>query len=323
MKPHEQGRYYKQNLLQQLRGFYHVAVTRSFSAAAASMSLEQPSVTLQVQALERELQMKLFDRKRKAIVLTPEGQVLFEVAAPLVEGMESLHETFRERLKEFEGGRVVCASSESIVLVLLTHVVNDFKSRFPSVDLVMHSGPSQYALEMLVRGDADLCIAKTDHVPSTLEFQHLVSYQNYLVVPRKHPLADRPSVVLEDVARYPLVAPLEDGTLWRTLHHALDAHHLDYQVTTRLPSLEARLRCVELGMGVTFEVGAGLACELAPKLAWVPLSDDLPTTTYGLFTRKNSFLSLAAKRFAEFVIGAKSALQSPPGLAPSKTAPAT
>ncbi len=49
------ARFYKQNRAQQLRGFYHVAITGSFSAAAERMVLSQPAVSLQVQALEREL----------------------------------------------------------------------------------------------------------------------------------------------------------------------------------------------------------------------------------------------------------------------------
>jgi DNA-binding transcriptional LysR family regulator len=56
---------YKQNRSQQLRGFYHVATTGSFSAAAKQMCIGQPAVTLQVQSLERELQAKLFNRKKR------------------------------------------------------------------------------------------------------------------------------------------------------------------------------------------------------------------------------------------------------------------
>ncbi len=308
-------RYYKHNLFQQLRGFYHVAVSRSFSAAAERMSIEQPSVTLQVQALERELETRLFDRGRREIALTPEGEMLFDLAAPLVEGLESLHEVFSQRLREFGGGRVVCATSESIVLLLLARVVQSFKVSSPNVDLVLRSGPSHWALDMLLRGEANVCIARVDHLPSNVVYEHLASFRNYVVVCKEHPLASRSSVKLEDAACFPVVAPLLEGTIWRALHATLEARRLPFQVATRLPSIEARLRCVELGMGITFEIGAGLACEVAPKLRWVPLAEDLPETTYGLMTLRNAFLPPAAKRFAQFLLDARGGLQAAEGLA--------
>ena len=62
------------------------------------MCIGQPAVTLQVQSLERELQAKLFNRKKGVVSLTLDGQVLFEVAAPLVQALESLDDVFREGL---------------------------------------------------------------------------------------------------------------------------------------------------------------------------------------------------------------------------------
>jgi len=84
--------YYKHNRLQQLRGFCYAAQTGSISKAAERMYLSQPSVSLQIQALERELSVVLFERRGPKIKLTPEGQVLYELALPLVEGLETLPE---------------------------------------------------------------------------------------------------------------------------------------------------------------------------------------------------------------------------------------
>jgi DNA-binding transcriptional LysR family regulator len=304
-------KYYKQNLFQQLRGFYHVAVTRSFTLAAERMSIEQPSVSLQVQALEREFQTRLFHRSRGSVSLTSEGELLFDVVAPLVEAMESLHEAFDEKVRRFEGGRVVCATSESIVLLLLSTVMSEFKSRSPTVDLVLCSCPSPTALDMLLHGEVDLAIARIVPDHPSLACEHLVSYKSYLVVPPDHPLSQQPAVRLEDVAPYPLIAPLRSGTMWRSLHHTFAGRHLKVSVVSRMPSLEARLRCVQLGFGVTFEVGAGVASRLAPELTWIPVEDNLPEICYGLYTQRGVYLSPAAKRFVEFVTETSDRLRAP------------
>ena len=72
--------HYKHNRLQQLRGFYYAARANSISKAAEKMSLSQPSVSLQIQALERELGVQLFERRGPRIRLTPDGDTLLELA---------------------------------------------------------------------------------------------------------------------------------------------------------------------------------------------------------------------------------------------------
>ena len=85
---------YKQNRLQQLKGFCAVVETRSVSKAANRLSLTQPTVSLQVQSLERDLRTTLFERHGPKIELTFEGELLYELARPLVEGFTALDQNF-------------------------------------------------------------------------------------------------------------------------------------------------------------------------------------------------------------------------------------
>ena len=79
--------YYKQNRLKQLRAFCFAASSGSVSRAAERLFLSQPTVTLQIQALERNMDISLFERRGPSIKLTPQGEVLLRLAQPLVEGM--------------------------------------------------------------------------------------------------------------------------------------------------------------------------------------------------------------------------------------------
>lgn len=294
--------YYKQNILQQLRGFYHVAVTRSFTTAAEVMALGQSSVTLQVQALERELEVRLFHRRKGAATLTVEGELLFELVAPLVESLESLQDAFRERLGRLERGKVTCASPEDVVMHMLPEVIRHFSSRFPDIELQFCSGTSLQSLEMVARGAVDLGIGSPAEVPSNIAFQPLVSYDICLVVPQGHLLLDRTDIALGDMVKYPLVAPSEDGAIWRYLRQALEARRLTWHIVTRLGTAGARFQYVQLGFGVTVAVGVGFEAGLPLGLASISLAGILPRATYGLMTRRNTYLSLPAKRFADFLV---------------------
>jgi DNA-binding transcriptional LysR family regulator len=296
------ARFYKQNRAQQLRGFYHVAITGSFSTAADRMALGQPAVSLQIQALERELKAKLFERKRGAVTLTLEGRALFEVAVPVVEALETIDDAFRERLGQYEAGKVTCAATDDLVLQVLPHLVEKFTAAFPHIELVLYSCTSSQAVEMVARGDTDLGIGKVSQTHRQIRFQPLARFDNYLVAPLGHPLTRQDRVSLADVAQYPLVAPIDEGKLWQTIHRMLLVRDLEPHIVLRVASTLARLQYVEAGLGLTITSLNGVAPELMSKLAWIWLSDELPETAFGLITRANSYLSLPAKRFAEFLV---------------------
>ena len=118
--------YYKQNRLKQLRAFCFAAPKGSISRAAEQLCLSQPSVSLQVQALERELETTLFERRGPNIRLTPQGQTLVEIALPLVRGIETLPENFRSELGDLNSGKISIAAGESTILYLLPEVIKQF-----------------------------------------------------------------------------------------------------------------------------------------------------------------------------------------------------
>src|SRR5687767_13045535 len=105
--------YYKQNRLKQLRAFCFAAQTGSVSKAAERLYLGQPSVTLQIQALERELGVTLFERRGPKIQLTPDGRHLYEIAQPLVHGIDILSETFAAASGQVTTGALSIAAGES------------------------------------------------------------------------------------------------------------------------------------------------------------------------------------------------------------------
>ena len=89
---------YKQNRFQQLRGFCYAAASGSISQAAKRMSLSQPAVSQQIQSLESEMAVVLFVRRGSKIQLTHDGELLFEMAGPLIEELEHLDQEFRQQI---------------------------------------------------------------------------------------------------------------------------------------------------------------------------------------------------------------------------------
>ena len=102
--------YYKQNRLKQLRAFCMAAKTRSISRAAEQLFQSQSTVTLQIQALEREMGLCLFERRGRRMALTPEGEVLRELAQPLQASLRS-----RERFWDIRVPKIDSIFDNSLV----------------------------------------------------------------------------------------------------------------------------------------------------------------------------------------------------------------
>ncbi|MBP0656980.1 LysR family transcriptional regulator, partial [Mycobacterium tuberculosis] len=76
----------------------------SVSRAAEALFVSQPAISQQLQALEREVGVGLFERSGRRLVPSREGQLLFEMAHPLVESLDGLEASFRDKVKGLDAG---------------------------------------------------------------------------------------------------------------------------------------------------------------------------------------------------------------------------
>ena len=147
--------YYKGERLKPLRAFCQVARLGSVSRAAEALFLSQPAVTLQLQALERDFGIKLFERSGRRFGLTSAGDALYELARPLVDGLDGLESEFRNRLKGLSAGALHVAAGTSTILYLLPQLVRSFRERHPEVQVVLHNVTGLDGLGLHFPSDAD------------------------------------------------------------------------------------------------------------------------------------------------------------------------
>jgi DNA-binding transcriptional LysR family regulator len=290
---------YKQNRLQQLRGFCYAARTKSISKAAEKMSLSQPSVSLQIKALELELGAKLFDRRGPRIELTHDGQRLLELARPLVEAIDGLDESFASLRESPERGTVNVAAGGSTIQYLLPPFVEKYTREYPQVDLRLHNVTGKAGLTLLRDGDVDFAVGPMFDTPPDIEFHPLVTYEPTLITRGDHPLASQSRVTLKDIAKYPLILPPKEQSTFRVVEMVFAEHSLDYDIKLEVGGYDVIKKYVELGLGISIVMSHCLSG--ADHLHTVPLGRWFPKRTYGVVLRKGRPLSPAAERFVEML----------------------
>jgi DNA-binding transcriptional LysR family regulator len=303
---------YKQNRLQQLRGFCYAALTKSISKAAKKMDLSQPSVSLQIKALERELGTQLFTRRGPRIKLTHDGQRLLELARPLVEAIDQLDDNFASLRESVDHGTLSIAAGGSTIQYLLPPYVAKYTQAYPLVDVRLHNVTGKAGLVLLRDGEVDFAVGPMLDTPPDIRFHPLVTYEPMLITRRDHPLAAQSRVTLRDIAKYPLILPPKDQATFRVVEMVFAEHALAYDVKLEVGGYDVIKRYVDLGLGISIVMSHCLTG--ADHLHSVPLGRWFPKRTYGVVLRKERTRSRAAERFVEMIRGEARLLQNGHGM---------
>ncbi len=279
--------YYKQNRLKQLRAFCYTAQNGSISKAAEKLFLSQPSVSLQVQALEREFKTKLFERRGPSIRLTPEGKLLLELAFPMVQGMDSLPDLFAASCGNLESGELNIAAGESTILYILPPTIKRFSERYPGIQIKLHNVTGRDGLSMLRADEVDFAVGSMLEVPNDISYHPAFTYEPLLITAPDHPLAGKSRVSLREISPYGLILPPRHLSTWRIVDYVFQQHNVNYRVALEAGGWEVIKKYVEMGLGIA--IVTSICITAADTLAQIPLGQYFPQRSYGIVLRqKNS-----------------------------------
>ncbi|MDH3690252.1 MAG: LysR family transcriptional regulator [Gammaproteobacteria bacterium] len=301
--------YYKQNRLKQLRAFCYAANTGSISKAAEKLFLSQPSVSLQIQALERELSTTLFERRGPSIKLTPHGKLLREMALPLVQGIDSLAETFAASCGKIEVGDLNIAAGESTILYILPEPIKRFADRHPGIRLKLHNVTGRDGLAMLRADEVDFAVGSMLELPEDITYVPIFTYYPRLITPLDHPLAKQQEIRLEDISPYGLILPPRHLSTWGVVDLVFQQHNVPYKVTLEAGGWEVIKRYVEMGLGVS--IVTDICLMGTERVAKIPLDQYFPKRTYGVVLKSGKFLTPQAERFIDMMGGGRKIDQQP------------
>jgi DNA-binding transcriptional LysR family regulator len=286
---------YKQNRLQQLKGFCAVVEARSISNAANRLNLTQPTVSLQVQSLERDLRATLFERHGPRIEVTPEGELLYELARPLVEGLTALDQNFEGRRSNVEQGRLTIAAGESTIHYVLPRAVQRFSEQRPGISLALNNVTGQQGLQQLRDRAVDFCVGPIFDTPADLEFEPVIAFDPVLITALGHPLSKLKKISLRHVSQYPLILPPRHLSTWRQVEMVFLQHRVPYEVRFEMGGWEVIKRYVELGLGVSIVMSVCLTGR--ERLEVIPVKRYFPKRVYGIVQLKGRALSPQARDF--------------------------
>ncbi|WP_329741797.1 LysR family transcriptional regulator [Dyella sp. A6] len=293
--------YYKGNRHKQLRAFVAIVKLGTLSRAAEALYLSQPTVSLQLQALERELGATLLERRRRRINLTDAGEALYELARPLVEGWDTLDRDFHSKVQGLQAGKLVIAAGTSTIQYLLPDLVRRYRERFPAVQLQLANVTGRDGLAMLREDKADFAVGSMLDVPNDIAWAPVRHYDPMLITPPDHPLASKDAVSLRDLSPYGLILPPQRLSTYRLVDLVFQQNQVPYQVAIEVGGWDVIKEYVAMGLGISIVTGICITEADRTRLAVHNMKRYFPQRSYGVVMRKGKFLGAEARAFIDLI----------------------
>jgi DNA-binding transcriptional LysR family regulator len=265
--------------LQQLRTFYEVATTGSFTRAAAKLYLSQPAVTQQMRALEAELGFPLFERHGRRLRLTPAGEALQAYPPQVLSLVDEAINAAREAAGL--GSRTLhLGAGDTVATYILPDLVRAFHASQPDAALRLVVGNTERLLDAILESEVELAIWARQE-PHPLLHQRPFGWAPLVAVLQpSDPLASRASISAADLMGRRLLLRGRASAIRRIIDELLQRAGVDTSEAIEMDHLEAIKRTVEIGYGVTVAPAFAVTREVALGiLAAVPLDEpgaDLP-----------------------------------------------
>lgn len=284
--------------LHKLRGFYAVAQQGSFTAAARRLRLTQPTISLQVKALEQEVGAQLFERDTRRVSLTHDGETLFRLASQLFETEGEIDAIFHDGA-HLAPARLTVSTNQSIAAHILPPLLETFTGRFPKVEINIHNMRTGDILASVRDGSTDLGLILIDPEIPGLIARKVMPYEMVLVTPRDHPLHNRSRVTLSDIARYPFISYTKDTETRRLIDQPFEKDRQKISIRMALGSTDLIILYVSLGYGISIIHNLNIDEANRVNLHVRPLKGYFTRQHIYLIYREEESLSAAARAFLE------------------------
>lgn len=293
--------YYKGSRLKQLRAFCYAVKFGTLTRAAEALFLSQPSVSLQLAALESELGCQLVERRRRRVALTPQGQILYDLARPLVEGLEGLDDEFLARTRGGGESILDIACGNSTIQYLLPDMVAEFRKQHDKVHMNLHNVTGTDGMALLRSDEVDFAVGSMVDVPHDVSYEPLYHFDPLLITPLDHPLVGKSEIRLEDLSPFGLILPPKRLTTYRLVDLVFQRRKVPYHVAIEVGGWEVIKQYVAMGLGISIVTGMCIRDTDRERLAVRNLRSYFPQRSYGVVVRKGKVLSAEARAFIDLI----------------------
>ena len=289
---------------------YVLALTQegSFSRAAETLGISQPSLSQYIKKIEEQIGLPLFDRTNGEVRLTDAGKVFIENGKKIIDLEHQMESQFAD-LSGHRSGSLVIGTAPYRAACILPVIAKRFQAIHPGMHLIVREGTTTELAEGMAHGDYDLCLTMLPVDERVFAWQKIMEEELLLAVPVIHPpiktkrMAGRkyPAIDVRCLNGRQLVKLTETQYMQRLLDNLAMDYELSFGTAAVVKSLEAQLSMVRSGVGLALlPSGIERFCG-KNEVRFYSFIQDLPRRQVVVMWRKECRLSSVAEELKSVI----------------------
>lgn len=256
--------------LQQLRILKAIATEKNFTKAAELLHLSQPSLSKQVKALEKNLDILLINRENNKISLTENGRVFLQYSERILALCEESCRALID-LKNGERGNLTVGASQTIGIYLLPRVLALFAQNYPQINLKVQVNSTRVIANNVINREIDVAVVGGE-IPNELQknliVEKFVEDEFSLIIAKSHPFASKKKITKEDLYHLNFITLNSNSTIRKFIDNILIQNQIEtkqLKIIMQLNSIEGIKTAVSLGLGAAFISSSAIEKEIELK----------------------------------------------------------
>ena len=294
--------------LDQLKILQTITVEGNFKKAAERLYVSQPAISLQIQNLEKQLNIPIFYRDKRQARLTETGELLVKYADRILNLCE---ETCRglEEIQTLQSGGLIIGASQTTGTYLMPRLIGIFRHKYPQITIELQVHSTRRIAWGVSKGQIDLAVVGgkiPDNLKSTLDITSYAEDELALILPTSHPFSSLEYIQKEDLYRLKFIALNTQSTIRNVIENTLIENGIDsrqFKIEMELNSIEAIKNAVHSGLGAAFVSVSAITKELElGMLHWAKIEGLTMKRTLSILLNPKRYYSNATQIFKEEIL---------------------
>jgi len=247
-----------------LQIFLSVAKHLNFTRASEEVNLSQPSVSVRMRQLERDVGSKLFEQLGKKIALTEAGKLLVPYAGKVISAVDDARNAMDE-LQGLERGSLRIGASTTPGMYLVPRTIAQFKKRYPKIDAHLAVKDTRQIEEGVLRNEFDFGFVGGHLAGDEVDVLPWITDEIILIVPLYHRLARKRSVTTRDLSSEKFIFREQGSATRAILSEHLRRAGIELDAVMEIANPESVKKAVQSGLGIAFISAFAAESELKAK----------------------------------------------------------
>ena len=284
----------------QIEAFVNVVRYKSFSKAADATFFTQPTISTHIRNLEKELGVKLLDRKSRIVEMTPQGSKFYKYAVEMINARAQAFDALNDTSENI-GGILEIQTSSIPSVTFLPDLLSGFRITHPGIQYYVSVSDTQTVIDNITERIGEIGFIGDKISSPSIECTKVAVDKSVLIAPVNY---DIPSTIkLSDAIQYPFIWR-ETGSATRRAFEqaALKAgfEKEEFEVAALVDDMDTIIRSVEAGLGVAI-ISEKIASSLGSRVKAADIEGFNEDRVFYMISLKSASFSPAAEAFNEYV----------------------